>query len=88
MICENCNRNDNLPFKCYTCEKQLCRSCISSKKHNCVKANLTQNKFDIFCDNKDCIEIHYLNTCKKCNKKFCKKHMNHQCKKKKWLCFF
>lgn len=88
MICENCNRNDNLPFKCYTCEKQLCRSCISSKKHNCVKTNVSQNKFHIFCDNEDCIEIHYLNTCKKCNKKFCKKHMNHNCKKKKWLCFF
>ena len=47
-----------------------------------------KEKYDIFCDNKDCIEIHYLNTCKKCSKKFCRKHMNHQCKKNKWFCFF
>ena len=88
MICENCNRIDNLPFYCNACEKQLCRICISSKKHICSKPNLTQNKLNIFCDKNDCIEINDLNACRKCNKKFCRNHMNHECKKNKWFCFF
>lgn len=77
MSCNNCFLNDNLKFKCHTCNKEFCRRCISLSKHSC--SEFQSIELAEFCNYKDCLERDNLKFCKICKDKYCIKHKKHGC---------
>ena len=82
--CNECYNLEPLPFVCNDCKKYFCRKHLPLDKHKCLKINNSSSYRYIsesqlrevhLCNFNNCNNDDNENSiCKRCNKKFCKKH--------------
>ena len=80
--CIQCNKLEDLYFKCNKCKKQFCRRCIGADKHKCQSNMIKSYSLDMFCNYNECIKVDHLILCKNCKKYYCSEHLKHECKSK------